>query len=513
MSARRTGPLALLLPLLLVLVAGCGGINTEAAGSTSGGSGDVFRFAYSVGPSRYDPHRASSSFDNVSLFPVYDRLVHLTPEAEPVPGLATGWEYVDGGRGLVFRLRPGVTFHDGTPFDAAAAKANLDRAIGLEGSTVAAELASVERVEVRGPMTIELVLSAPDSSLVRVLSDRAGMMISPAAFDDPQLDQHPVGAGPFSVVRYSPNDRVVLRAHPGYWDPAAVRVDSLVIVFQSDPTTRMNALRAGEIDAALIGGNQVVEARQYELGVVGDTTLAFYHMQLNRTRSEFDDPRVRRALNLAIDQDALIEGVLFGNGETAVQPFPPGYLAHDPELPDPYPYDPRRARQLLAEAGLPSGFEFEAIVPNTDPGLAIAIQEQFADVGVRMRIREAAPAETADLFYGREEGDALVAPWGGRADPLQTLGLLYGSTGFSNPGGHTLPEVTELIRQARTTIDRAARAELLHRVNGIVVEQALDVPLTFAETTFGHARRVTDLRSWLSNKPEFRGVGVSGTGR
>jgi peptide/nickel transport system substrate-binding protein len=511
--AHRSRFAAAALAVLLILTAGCGGINTEATGSASGGAGSAFRFAYSVGPSRYDPHRASSSFDNASLFPVYDRLVHLTTKAEPVPGLATGWQYADGGKRLVFELRQGVRFHDGTPFDAAAAKANLDRARTLEGSTVASELKSVERVEVLGPSTISLALTAPDSSLIGALSDRAGMMVSPAAFDDPRLDLRPVGAGPFQIVSYSPNDRVVLRRFPGYWDPAAQQVETMVIVIQPDTTTRMNALRAGEVDAALLQGNQVAEARQYELGVVGDVTLAFYHLQLNRTRSEFGDIRVRRALNHAIDREAVVHGVLFGNGEPAVQPFPPGYYAHDPNLPDPYPYDPQKARQLLAEAGLADGFEFEAIVPNTDPGTAVAVQEQLADIGVRMNIREVSSSETADLFYGRQQGDAMVAPWGGRADPIQTVGLLYTGKGFSNPGGHTLPQLEQLIAQARRTIDPAARVELFHRINAIVVDQALDVPVVFADTEFGHAPRVTGLRSWLSNKPEFRGVGAAGAGR
>ncbi|MEU5845064.1 ABC transporter substrate-binding protein [Saccharopolyspora shandongensis] len=513
MPAHRNFLAAAAISALLALTAACGGINTEATGSASGGAGSTFRFAYSVGPSRYDPHRASSSFDNASLFPVYDRLVHLTTAAEPVPGLATGWQYTDGGKRLVFELRPGVRFHDGTPFDAAAAKANLDRARTLQGSTVASELKAVERVDVLGPMTVSLALAAPDSSLIGVFSDRAGMMVSPAAFNDPQLDLRPVGAGPYQIVSYSPNDRVVLRRFPGYWDPAAQRVESMAIVIQPDTTTRMNALRAGEVDAALLQGNQVAEARQYDLGVVGDVTLAFYHLQLNRTRAEFGDIRVRRALNHAIDRDAIIHGVLFGNGKPAAQPFPPGYYAHDPDLPDPYPYDPPKARQLLAEAGLAGGFEFEAIVPNSDPGTAVAVQEQLADIGVRMKIREVSSGEAADLFYGRQQGDAMVAPWGGRADPIQTLGLLYTGKGFSNPGGHTTPELEQLIGQARRTIDPAARTELLHQIDRMVLDQALDVPVVFADTNYGHAARVTDLRSWLSNKPEFRGVGAAGTGR
>ncbi|MBE9375198.1 ABC transporter substrate-binding protein [Saccharopolyspora sp. HNM0983] len=499
---------AAVLTLVLALVAACGGINTEVGGS---GGGASFRFAYPVGPSRYDPHRASSSFDNVTLFPVYDRLVHLDPQAEPIPGLAETWRYTAGGTRLELRIRPDLRFHDGTPLDAAAVKSNLDRARTLDGSTVASELESVRAVQAPDARTVVLVLTEPDSSLVGTLSDRAGMMISPAAFDDPDLDLQPVGAGPYRVVSYSPNDRVVLERFDRYWDPAAAQVPSMVVAIQPDSTTRMNALRSGQTDAALVGGNQVAEAGLYDLPTTGDSTLAFYHLQLNRTRSHFGDQRVRRALNHAIDRSATIDGVLFGHGEPAAQPFPAGYRAHDPHLGDPYPHDPRKARALLAEAGLAGGFDFEAIVPTTDPGLAIAVQEQLADVGVRMHIREVSSGETADLFYSREQADAMFSPWGGRADPVQTLSLLYGADGFANPGSHTIPRIEQLTEQARRTIDPRQRDALLHRIGRLVAEHALDVPVTFADTVFAHHPRVTGLRGWQSNKPELRGIDVRGS--
>lgn len=497
--------------LLIVALAGCGGINTEDTGSLAGDAGGSLRFGYSVPPSRFDPHRGSSSFDNASLFPVYDRLVHLTPEAELVPGLATDWSYAADGLSLDLTIREGVTFHDGEPLDAEAVAANVERALTVEGSTVAAELGAVEAVEVVDDATVRLVLSTPDGSLPGVLSDRAGMMVSPAAFDDPQLDQRPVGAGPYELTSYSPGDRAVFRRFADHWDPEAAGADSLVMVFQPDPTTRMSALRAGELDAALIDAIQVAEAETYDLGLESGPTLAFYHLQLNRSRPELEDVRVRRALNHAVDRDALVEGLLFGNGTATVQPFPEGSAPHVPDLtPEAtYPYDPDRARALLAEAGFPDGFSFEVLVPNTDPGLGVALQEMLAEVGVEMRIREADGAQIADLFYAQEEGDAMVAPWGGRADPLQTMALLYGPEGFSNPGRHTTPEVTELLGRARAAIDPDERAAAFEELSAVVVDEALDVPVYFPDSSFSFTDRVTGLQTWQSNKPELRGVAVA----
>jgi peptide/nickel transport system substrate-binding protein len=185
----------------LVTVTGCAPI--PSSDSAAQGPPGVFRYAYELTPSRLDPHRASISQDGVTLFPAYDRLVHQSPVGEPEPGLARAWTWEDP-LALRLDLRPGVTFHDGTPFDAAAVKANVERAKTVQGSAVRTELDPVSSVEVRDPLTAVLRLSYPSASLPAVLSDRAGAMVSPQALaDGVDLDAVAVGAGMYRMVEHN----------------------------------------------------------------------------------------------------------------------------------------------------------------------------------------------------------------------------------------------------------------------------------------------------------------------
>ncbi len=491
------------------------GVATEdGSNEVAAPEGDVdpdatLRFSYTVGPSRFDPARATSSFDNTSLFLTYDRLIHQAPDASAVPGLATDWEFVDDGTALVLDLREGVTFHDGTPFDAEAVKANIDRGLTLEGASVTAELEVIESVEVVDPMTVRLNLSGDGASLPLVLSDRAGMMVSPAAFDNPDLDRSPVGAGMYEVTEYQEDSLIVYERYDDYWDPDAAGVERIEFVIQPDAVTRLNAIRSGQVDLTFVDPQQDQEARDAGLNVDQHTGLAFYHIQLNRDREWFADPLVREAMNHAIDRDAIVEGLLFGIGNASAQSFPEGYFAYDPETgTDSYPFDPDRARELLAEAGYPDGFSFEYIVPAVPliVQLAEATQAQLAEVGIDAQIRQVEPVQTADIFYSNEEGDALIAPWGGRPDPSQTLNLLYSDRGFSNPGRHTTPEMMETFEATLEVQPTEERAADLQAASAQVVADALDVAIYFPVTPWVYTDEVTGYVEWISGKPELRGV-------
>jgi peptide/nickel transport system substrate-binding protein len=304
----------------------------------------TFRYQYSVGPSRFDAHKATSSFDNTSLFLTYDRLVHNAPDASPIPGLATEWEFNDEGTALTFTLREGVTFHDGTPFDAAAVKANIERGQTVEGSAVASDLAVITAVEVVDPLTVTFTLGGNGAQLPLVLSDRPGMMISPAAFDKPDLDQAPVGAGMFAVTEYRPNDRITYTKYDGYWDPEAGRCAVFEYTINGDPTTRLNAIRTDAVDATFVDPPQEAEAESAGLVSKRGTGLAYYHMQPNRSFEPFGKLEVRQALNHAIDRKAIVDNLLLGLGNASCQVFPEGYFAFDEDT----SRSPRRCSRVPA---------------------------------------------------------------------------------------------------------------------------------------------------------------------
>jgi peptide/nickel transport system substrate-binding protein len=499
--------------LLLGLVAACAPL-PSGGGQAAGPSGPadpnaIFGWAHIVGLSRFDPHRATSSYDNTFLFLTYDRLVHVDRDLDPVPGLATSWRFGPDGRTLDLQLREGVTFHDGTPFDAAAVKANLERAKTVEGSSVRNELASVQSVDVTGPLAVRLNLSTPNAALPLILSDRAGAMISPAAFDNPDLDQAPVGAGMFRVASYQPQAKIEYRRVDGYWDPAAVQVAGVDMYIYVDPTTRLNALRTGKIDGSIISAEQVPEAEAAGLRLERGRSNNFYFFHPNRSRSEFGKLEVRQALAHAINRQAIVDSVFRGYATVSEQPLPGWSFAHNPDLPpEPHPYDPERARRLLAQVGLPNGFAFEALVPSSPDSIRIAeaVQADLAAVGVRMSTRVMEGQQLTDVFFARKEGDLLMGSGGGRADPAQMTALRYLPTGFNNPGGTSTPTIERLQQEALATTDQAQRAEIFRRMMQEVSDQVLDGVLFYPESPVATTGQVISFDPALSDRPEFRGV-------
>jgi peptide/nickel transport system substrate-binding protein len=506
---RRRTFLGLLPVAGLVTVTGCAPI--PSSGSAAQGPPGVFRYAYELTPSRLDPHRASISQDGVTLFPAYDRLVHQSPVGEPEPGLARAWAWEDP-LALRLDLRPGVTFHDGTPFDAAAVKANIERAKTVQGSAVRTELDPISSVEVRDPMTAVLRLSYPSASLPAVLSDRAGAMVSPKALaDGVDLDAVAVGAGMYRMVEHHRGQITRFERHPGYWDPAAAAAEKLEIHHIADAATRLNAVRTGVVDACRVPPALLDQAKQTGLEVSTAGSLNFNYFVLNRARSAFGDLRVRRALNHALDREAIRQGVYRGLATVSAQPFVPGYWAYDEDLGDEaIRFDPDLARRLLAEAGVGEGLRFSTVIPTGSDyqPLAEAIQAQLAAVGVTMEISPAAPDTMGDLMFVQERYDAMLASWGPRADPSMTVATRYTANGFGNPGGQTTPRLEELHKQALATTDPAARATVLHDLVDEVVDQVLEIPVVFPEDVVVQSPRVVGLVPRLMHRPEFRGVTV-----
>src|SRR5690349_19430601 len=212
---RRTTRMAIAaLALIALLASACGDDGGSASGDTDTGASTtvnasaidptaVFRVAW-VQPTSLDPHKSSIAADLYVLEAFYDRLVHQSPDVEAIPGLATSWTFSADGKQMNMKLRNDVTFHDGLAFNAAAVKQNIERALTLPTSAVKGDLAMVDRVEVVNDYEVAFLLKGPAASLPLVLSAQAGMMISPSALNNPDLDQKPVGAGMFKVTANTP---------------------------------------------------------------------------------------------------------------------------------------------------------------------------------------------------------------------------------------------------------------------------------------------------------------------
>jgi peptide/nickel transport system substrate-binding protein len=472
----------------------------------------TLRVAYGISVSRLDPHRATIRNDLTTLGPIYDRLVEFNPQGELVPMLASDWEFNEDATVLDMTLREGVTFHDGTPFNAEAVKANIERAKTLEGSTVAPDLAGVSDVEVVDDTHVRLNLAEPDVSILGILSDRAGMMISPAAFDQ-DLEAVAVGAGPFKLAEYRPGDVTVYERYDDYWDPDVALVKQLEIHVVPDANTRLNGLQTGQFDLINPTASQYDQASALPgFKVTTSPGLFAINMGMNRTRSEFDDVRVRQAVYHAIDRESICQAILLGQCEVSVQPFPDGYWAANPDITsDRYAYDPDKARELLAEAGVPDGFSFTFMIPAALPpydAIGEVIQAQLAEVGITADLVLMEPAQMADRYYVAKETDAILGGLVGSADPSLYFGQYTLPDAFANPSGNSTDKMEELYRASISTSDEAERTEIIHQGVEEVVDQVFFLNIAFPKLITATTENVVGFVMPVSGNPQFRGVGM-----
>lgn len=334
-------------------LAACGADGT-AAGRAGGGT---IKWGWSL-PTSWDPVFSSAGWDVHDLSLVYAGLTKLDEKGDPVPALATGWKYNADGTVITFTLRPGLTFADGSPLDATAVKKSLDRGRSDPKSLVAPQLVRIKEITAPDPLTVVLGLTQADYQLPSLLAGKTGMIVSPKAFEtDPAgLATRPAGAGPFTLTSYTQNARAVLKRNPGYWDAAAIKVEGFEIYPLPDPATVVAALQSGQYNVAQIPGSQVAAAKAAGLEVQVIPSLVVAVLDINSAKAPFDNPLVVQALKHAIDREALLKTQQFGLGEVSYQPFPKGYVGYDPGSADLFPHDPVKARELLARAATPTGW-------------------------------------------------------------------------------------------------------------------------------------------------------------
>ena len=496
------------LAALLLLVAGS---SAEAQAPRSGGT---LRAALRAEVSTFDVHKGASGSDHMYLYPVFDTLVRFDDKMSPRPGLAESWETPDP-KTLVLKLRKGVKFHDGTPFNAEAVRFNLARAQDRQTSSMASELTSIEQVEVVDPYTVRLKLKAPDASLILAFADRAGMMISPAAVQKlgDQFGRQPVGAGEFRMVRWQPGSEVRMERFADYYEPGRPYLDAIVFRIIPDADTRVSALRSGQVDFIMEVPAQDFASLKGErnLRAIEGPTLAYWRVYLNMAKPPLDKKAVREAMNLALDRPTLLRTIIFGLGEVATSPFPVGYWAHNPSL-KPWPHDPARAKAKLAEAGVPNGFTMDMVLEPTPEHVrrAEAIQAQWGAVGIKVDLKPMDLAKGVQSFFRGKELMAANYRWTGRPDPDQSVRGMFHSTGFYNPGGLKVARIEELMDQAKATYRLEDRRRLYQQLGEVIQQEAMDTGIYVAYSLEAMSTGLQGYQPNFLGKPMFRGAWLQG---
>ncbi|MBO8141360.1 MAG: ABC transporter substrate-binding protein [Firmicutes bacterium] len=436
-----------------------------------------------------DPHNFRHRETETVLRNIYDGLVTRGPDMQPVPELAESIVQIDETT-WEFRLRRGVKFHDGTEMTARDVAFSINRyvkegAMGGQTSPRKDLLGPVTHAEAVDDYTVRVYLSAPWSVFLPYLVHH---MIVPASVGD-GLVEHPIGTGPFRFVEWVRGSHVVLERFDDYYGGApdlgrSGPAPAKRVIFRIIPenATRLAALMAGEIDImANVPVHAIADIERHpdlELRPVMGTRS--YFTEFNVRRPPFDDVRVRQALNYAIDVDLVIDQLLGGLGQPLPTILSPLSFGYNDEL-EPYPYDPERARQLLAEAGYPNGFEFELSVENKRRDVAEAYAFMLAQVGVTANIRVWGDYNTMVEAMRRGELDAIMTDWGDSTmDPTGIFIPKLRTGDRGNFGGYSNPAVDALIEFAESTTSLEARAEAYRYAQKLVYE---DAPMLFEYIT------------------------------
>ena len=503
----------------LLTMLGAGALSAAAMPAFAQGAakrGGTLRVSGSANPSSLDPATGGAGSDHTYLWTMYDTLVEWDYDTlKPKPGLAE-WAYPNPTT-MVLTVKPGITFHDGTPLDAQAVKFNLDRGRTHQRSNIKADLSSIASVEVTGPLQVTVKLAKPDAALPAILSDRAGMMVSPKAAQEfgNDHDRKPVGAGPWKFVSWADNQKIVVKRHEKYWRNDRGFVDGIEFSIIPELATGLRSVSAGQNDMvySLPPRLKPVVERSKTMTLATGPTLYCLQLYLNLAKKPLENVKVRQALNYAVDRQSFVQAALSGIGEPATMNLPTSHWAYDKSVSTLYPHDPAKARALLAEAGFKDGFEL-TVGGYTDQDSvrrAEILMDQLGRVGVRLKFINGSIPEISGQFFGAEKKfDMLLSAWTGRPDPSMTYGLMYGKEAYFNAGRvEVSPELSNLLVESRASEDLEVRKKVFSKIQRIVMEQAMVVPLAFQfEMTVVNHQKVKGYKPNLLGKPKYEFISL-----
>ncbi len=495
-----------------IIVTGCTPAVRSPSASTPGTDttrhGGKLVYGLTLAPSGIDPHVNASSELGIPLTSVYDTLVYRALDAgrdtdqQFVPGQAQSWEVSDDGLAYTFHLHHGVTFHDGTPFNANAVRINIERVMNPDTRSQKAVflLGPFESVEVLDEYTVAIHLSAPYAPLLDGLAQVYLGMASPAALTEWGVDYqfHQVGTGPFKFVDYVPNDHLTLVRNEGYqWGPVLydhagpAYLDEIEFRFFTDPAGRALALEAGDTD--VMGELPPLDAAQLERDVdfvvlpvpVPGQSLG---LMLNSQRPPLDDSRVRQALLLATDRPAIVKAIFGEQSPVAYGPLTAITFGYDPSLANSYAYEPSRARALLDEAGWtdsdgdglrdrggqPLVLDAVLMTWGSVPEVAQLLQSQWAEVGVTMQAQTLTyPA----ALEAARQGEYHLIPQNYSGSDPDLLWSYYHSGVPFNWSQVSDSRLDEVLDRARSLPQPDQRSRTYADAQQHIMEMALLVPI------------------------------------
>lgn len=459
-----------------------------------------------------DPESVMNNESGFVMSAIFDGLTkYKKGTSEPAPGLAERWDVSPDGKVYTFYLRKGVKFHDGTPFNADAVLKELDRVKNpdnpyyvykQEGVHSFADFTwgVVESYEKVDDYTVKITLKEPHAPFLASIAMVWSGIMSPAAVEKWGFDvnYHPVGTGPFKLVEWVRNDHITLEANKEYWD-GAPKVDKLIYRVVPESSVRLLKLEQGEVHILADVDPEDYQRIQSnaQLKLLEQPGLTINGIALICDAKPWDDVRVRQAANYAVNKEEMNKFLYKDAAVTAATGMPPILPGYPKDL-EPYPYDPAKAKQLLAEAGYPNGFKYKLLCYENPRGynpvgikMAVAVQEYLKEVGIELELET---LEWGTFLATRRRADnkdmGMVGWSGDNGDPDNFLWEMFSTDNIpvGNTAHYSNPQLDEILQQARIVTDPAERAKLYEEASRIIHD---DAPWLF----INHTKHVRAIRA------------------
>ena len=433
----------------------------------------------------FDPGQSTNDCSYTEYTSLYDSL--LAPGNDSVSPLAAA-SYTDTPTSITFHLQPGATFSDGTPVTASAVQASIAH---IKTSPLRFSLGYIQSVQVVNPTTVTFTLTKTVAGdVLWAMTYIDGMVMDPASI--PTASTKPVGSGPFTLVNYQQGSSMVLKANPTYWDKSAYKLGGVDFVQVSAGPQQVSALETGAVDMLAVQPEDYASVRNLpNIGIATTRSADYLLMQTRQNAAPFDDPKVRAALEYAVDRSAINSAVFSGLGEPAYQPFPSWSPAYNPTVGASYTYQPAKATAMLAAAGHPNGVNFSVVIPSgsaTFSRTAQIMQAEMAPAGFHMTIQQVNGADLITEVYLHGLGDAVLSEeLTNGPDWANNFESEYTGVGFEGQHlGTTNATLTPLIDQALTSLSSSVQGPPMQKASQIAMATGTEVPLIFEPSVIAY---------------------------
>lgn len=493
---KRSWQWGLSLIMVGALAAGCSSNSepgsTAAQPDAAPKSGGTLNISLDADPPKLDPTASTALVDRMVFQSIFDKLVDLDAEGKISPMLAEKWVISEDKKTYTFTLKEGVKFHDGTEFNAEAVKFNFERNM-VKTSTRKGELGEVDKLTVVDNKTIRIDLKRPFAPFLAVLTDRAGMMVSPAAVQKYGEDflNHPVGTGPFVFKERVKGSTITLEKNPDYWQKGLPYLDKVVYKVLNDPNVAFMNLKSGQVDITNKFPYKEIENAKNDpkFSVVNEAGQGYQGLHLNVAKAPFDQKEFRQAVDLMIDRDAIVKVVLSGAGTPAHSPFAPKHFAYGDSDKFEKP-NVEKAKELLKKAGA-DGFAFTLKIGTspTNQQVGQMIQSMLKPAGITVNLEK---VEFGAMLEQTKTGNyqAAALGWSGRPDPDQNIFDFNTTGGPQNYSAYSNPAVDNMLSDARGESDQSKRKSLYDDVMKTLNDEIPYVYFYHDHNVFGLSKSV-----------------------